>query len=212
MNTKGQRGHARILAKAHVRDQRFISRRSFLGTTVAVMGAASAGWPSGSSCVQGAEAAGSPTASKNIRVGMMTAPLSGGALDEALDMAKRCGMVALEVMAGPDSKLLNPMTCSNAEAESIKSKLAERGLEISSLANYMNSAAPGETERVQEVAKKMIDAAAFLGVPTICMITGIPRKGMNRIDNAQTSRSRCLSPHPGPCQRKGGPGGRGELV
>jgi sugar phosphate isomerase/epimerase len=146
------------------------------------MGAASAGWPGGSSSARGAEAAGGPTASKDIRVGMMTAPLSGGPLDEALDMAKRCRIVALEVMAGSDSKLLNPMTCSQAEAESIKAKLAQRGLEISSLANYMDSAAPGETERVQEVAKKMIDAAALLAVPTICMITGIPRKGMSRIE------------------------------
>jgi sugar phosphate isomerase/epimerase len=113
---------------------------------------------------------------------MMTAPVSGLPLEQALDMAKRCGIAALEVMSGPESKLLNPMTFSQSKAESINQKLAERGLEISSLANYMDSAAPGKTAEVQNIAKKMIDAASLLGVPTICMITGLPREGMNRID------------------------------
>jgi sugar phosphate isomerase/epimerase len=113
---------------------------------------------------------------------MMTAPVSDRPLEEALDMAKRCGLVALEVMSGPNSKLLNPMNFSQADADRVKQQLADRGLEISSLANYMDSAAAGKTEEVQNVAGKMIDAAALLGVPTICMITGIPHRGMKRID------------------------------
>jgi sugar phosphate isomerase/epimerase len=159
-----------------------ISRRTFLGNAAAIVGAASTGWVGAGQATATAadEPAGSPK--KGIRVGMMTAPLSDGPLDRALDMAKRCGMRALEVMAGPESKLLNPMNFSQADAEAVRQKLAERGLEISSLANYMDSAAAGKTEEVQGIANKMIDAAALLGVPTICMGTGLPRAETNRID------------------------------
>ena len=161
---------------------RSISRRTFLGNAAAIVGATSTGWlAAGNSVAIAAEGPGG-SKKKDIRVGMMTAPVSGQPLEQALDMAHRCGLVALEVMAGRESKLLNPMNFTQADAETIKSKLAERGLEISSLANYMDSAAVGKTEEVQEMAKKMIDAAALLDVPTICMITGIPRRGMSRID------------------------------
>lgn len=114
-------------------------------------------------------------------MGMMTAPVSKLGLDQALDMAKRCGMSALEIMAGPGSNLLDPMKFGQADVEAVKQKLAERQLEISSLANYRDSTASGQTEDVQAVAKKMIDAAALLGVPTICMITGLPHRGQSRI-------------------------------
>lgn len=157
-----------------------ISRRTFLGSAAAVLGAAST-WTA-DSALKASAAEPAETSQKSIRVGMMTAPLSEQPLEQALEMAKRCGIEALEVMSGPDSKLLNTRSFNQANAEAIKQKLAQHGLEISSLANYMDSAAPGKTEEVQTVAKSMIDAAALLGVPTICMITGIPREGMNRID------------------------------
>lgn len=156
-----------------------ISRRRFIGSATALVGAASAGWIGTGQPGLAEESAGG--GSKSIRVGMMTAPVSGRPLEEALDMAKRCGLAALEVMSGPGSKLLDPTNFSQADADAVKQKLAERGLEISSLANYMNSAEEGKTEEVQEIAKKMVDAAALLGVPTICMITGIPHRGKNRI-------------------------------
>lgn len=157
-----------------------VSRRSFLGTAAGAVGAASLGLMS--TAPKGSAANAPEAEKKEIRVGMMTAPVSRGSLDEALDMAKRCGMSALEIMAGPGSSLLDPMNFSQADAEAVKQKLAERQLEISSLANYRNSTAPGQTEDVQAVSKKMIDAAALLGVPTICMLTGLPHKGLSRID------------------------------
>jgi len=159
-----------------------ISRRSFLGTAAGGVGAASLGWVGATpSTVTAAEAAQDGTGRKDIRIGMMTAPVSHLPLDAVLDMAKRCGMAALEIMSGPGSSLIDPMNFSQADAEAVKQKLADRQLEISSLANYMNSAAPGKTDEVQTIAKKMIDAAALLEVPTICMITGLPHQGMSRI-------------------------------
>ena len=159
-----------------------VSRRSFLGTTAGVLGAASLGWVGASPLTATAgEAAPAGSKPKDIRIGMMTGPVSGQSLTSALDMAKRCRLAALEVMAGPGSHLINPMTCSQAEAEAVKQQLAERHLEISSLANYMDSAAAGKTEEVQTYARKMIDAAALLGVPTICMLSGMPHPGMSKI-------------------------------
>jgi len=159
-----------------------ISRRTFLEGLTAVVGAASVGWTAASASGRAAEPHEGTSGKMARRVGMMTAPLNDQPLEQALDMAKRCGIVALEVMSGPDSKLLNPLNFTKGDAEDIKQKLAQRGLEISSLANYMDSAAAGKTEEVQGIAKKMIDAAALLEVPTICMITGLPREGMNRIE------------------------------
>jgi len=157
-----------------------VSRRSFLGTTAGVVGAASLGWV-GAGAPRAAAAEVPEPGKKDIRVGMMTGPVSHLPLEQALDMAKRCGMSALEIMAGPGSSLLDTTNFSQADAEAVKQKLAERQLEISSLANYRDSTAPGQTEDVQAVARKMIDAAALLGVPTICMLTGLPHKGMSRI-------------------------------
>jgi sugar phosphate isomerase/epimerase len=183
MNTKTEKNSFRLLDKIAGENKSSMSRRTFLENAAVVAGAASTGLVSVSALsTNAAEGAEGEKPQKGIRVGMMTAPVSGLPLDQALDMAHRCGMVALEVMSGSGSKLLNPMDFSQSDADGIKQKLAERGLEISSLANYMDSAASGKTEHVQQVAEKMIDAAALLGVPTICMITGLPRPGMNRIE------------------------------
>jgi len=159
-----------------------ISRRSFLNTALGAMGGASLGWAAAStSFASGAEAAPAGTHKKDIRIGMMTAPVSQLPLDAVLAMAKRCGIAALEIMSGPGSSLIDPMSFNQADADKVKQKLADRQLEISSLANYMDSAAPGKTEEVQAIAKKMIDAAALLEVPTICMITGLPHSGTSKI-------------------------------
>jgi sugar phosphate isomerase/epimerase len=159
-----------------------LSRRAFLGSTAGWVGAASVGYALADALsVQAADEAEKAVPAKDIRIGMMTAPVSHLPLEQALDMAKRCHMAALEVMAGSGSHLLDPMNFTEADAAAVKEKLAERGLEISSLANYMNSTEPGKTEEVQNTAKKMIDAAALLNVPTICMITGLPHPGMSKI-------------------------------
>ncbi len=146
------------------------------------MGAASLGLVgAGALAPVTAEAAQAGNRKKEIHTGMLTAPVTNLTFDEVLDMAKRCHISALEVISGPGNRQIDPMNFSQADADAIKQKLAERGLEISALSDYTDSAAAGKTEEVQEVAKKVIDAAALLGVPTICMLTGIPRAGMSRI-------------------------------
>jgi len=111
----------------------------------------------------------------------LTAPLRGLPFEEVLNMAKRCHIAALEVVAEPGHPHIDPATLDPAQAESIKQKLGERGLEISALSNYMNTTAPGKAAEVQEILKKTIDAAALLGVPTICVGLGMPVRGRSKI-------------------------------
>lgn len=187
MNTNNEQRASTLLAQSIPQNMKPVSRRSFLGTAAGVVGGASLGWLGASAfSASAAEPEAETPRKKDIRIGMMTAPVSRMPLTDALDMAKRCHIAALEVMSGPGSRLLDPMNFGPADAEKVKAELAQRGLEISSLANYMNSTEPGKTEEVQGVAKKMIDAAALLGVPTICMITGLPHEGVSKIQMLKT--------------------------
>ena len=172
-----------------------LSRRAFLGRTAGVVGAASVGLL-GATSLAAPAAASAPAwnPDKGMRVGMMTAPLAGQRLDYAMDMAKRCHMAAMEVMSSPDSKLLNPMNFTEAEADAIRLKLAETGLEISSLSDYIDITAPGKTDDVQTVLKKNVDAAALLGVPTICTLTGFPVGGRSKIQTLKEVVPQVLRP------------------
>ena len=157
-----------------------VSRRNFLGTTAGAVSAVSlAAAATLSSTAAAAE--GSAGRKKDIRTGMLTAPLRDRPFEEVLDLAKRCHIAALEVVAEPGHPHVDPRTLDTAQADAIKEKLAERGLEISALSNYMNSAAPGKAAEVQEIFKKTIDAAALLGAPTICVGLGMPVRGKSKI-------------------------------
>jgi sugar phosphate isomerase/epimerase len=112
---------------------------------------------------------------------MLTAPLRNLAFEEVLDMAKRCNIVALEVVTEPGNPHIDPMTLGPAQAEAIKQKLSERQLEISALSNFMNITAPGKSGEVQQAMIKTVDAAVRLGVPTVCMNLGSRVQGMSRI-------------------------------
>lgn len=163
-----------------------LSRRTFFGSSAKVMSAASLGAVSAATLTAGTAFAAGKEApqkmEKDIRVGMLTAPLGKLPFVEVLDMAKRCNIAALELISGPGNAHLDPMTFGQADADNIKKLLAKRELEISSLANYMNITKPGSAEEVQGIAKKLIDAAVLLNVPTICMITGMAVEKMTKID------------------------------
>lgn len=142
---------------------------------------ATVGTASLSSTASGAEAAADRKRSKDIRTGMLTAPLRDLPFEEVLNLAQRCRIAALEVVAEPGHPHVDPTTLDAARADVIKSQVGERGLEISALSNYMNCAAPGKAAEVQEIFKKTIDAAALLGAPTICVGLGMPVRGRTKI-------------------------------
>jgi sugar phosphate isomerase/epimerase len=161
-----------------------LSRRTFIETTAGAMSAASLatlGAATLTSTAAAAEIAAERKKPKDIRTGMLTAPVRNLPFDEVLDMAKRCHIAALEVVAEPGHPHIDPNTLDAAQADAIKAKLDERGLEISALSNYMNTTAAGRTREVQEILNKTIDAAALLGAPTICVGLGMPVRGRSKL-------------------------------
>jgi sugar phosphate isomerase/epimerase len=162
-----------------------VTRRGFLGTTAGALGAAALGEKANLTV---AAAAGQPDATepapqeKGIRIGMLTVPFGDRPLVDVLDFARRAGIPCLEVVADPGSKHIDPARVDAAKAEEIKKMLAERKLEISGLACFMDPCQPGGTEKFQNHARKMVDAAVLLGVPTLTMQTGMPLPNMTRIN------------------------------
>ena len=112
---------------------------------------------------------------------MLTAPFGDRPLIEVLDFARSAGISCLEVVADPGSRHIDPGTFDAAKADQVKQLLLERRLEISGLACFQDPCAPGGQEKFQNHVRKMVDAAVWLGVPTLCMQTGMPLPGMSRI-------------------------------
>ena len=162
-----------------------ISRRIFIGTTAGAMSAgtlAALEMTALSPAAAGTETSPQRKKPKDIRVGMLTAPLRDLPFEAVLDMARRCNIAALEVVTEPGHPHIDPMTLGPAQVEAINQKLGERELEISSLSNFMNITTPGKAGEVQQVMIKTVDAAVLLGVPTVCMNLGTPAQGMSKID------------------------------
>jgi sugar phosphate isomerase/epimerase len=165
-----------------------VSRRGFIGSTAGALGMVALGESAGprvaaAGQADGAEASQKPTRpEKGVRVGMLTVPFGDRPLVEVLDFAGKAGISCLEVAADPGSRHIDPATLDAAKADQVKGMLAERNLEISGLACFMDACKPGGTAKFQDHARKMVDAAVLLGVPTLCMQTGMPLPGMGRID------------------------------
>jgi len=118
-----------------------------------------------------------------MKVGMLTAPFSTKKLDYVLDFAEAAGIPCVEVIAQPGSKHIDPAKLTTAGAGKIRDALEKRELEITSLAYYEPALTdPKVTKKIQAHVKKTIDAAAMLGVPTVCMAPGFPVKGMTKCE------------------------------
>ena len=117
-----------------------------------------------------------------MKVGMLTAPFSGEKLDVVMNFAEEIGISCLEVIAHPGSKHIDPAKLTAAQAGKITEAAAERGLQISSLAYYENTCDPKTCKSIQAHALKAIDAAVLLGVPTVCMLAGMPVPGLSKIE------------------------------
>lgn len=158
-----------------------ISRRKFLGSAGRTAGFALFAGTATMSLLSAHAQNGPASKEKNIYVGMLTAPFGGRPLVEVLDFAKSAGITGLEVAADPGSTHIDPAKFDAAQAETVKQQLAERHLVISALTCFGDACRPGGAEEFQNHVRKMTDAAVLLGVPTLCMNLGMPRPGMNRI-------------------------------
>jgi sugar phosphate isomerase/epimerase len=125
---------------------------------------------------------------------MLTAPFANEKLETVLDFAEEAEIPCLEVIAGPGSKHINPARLTAKKAEAIKRMLDERYLEISSLAYYTNTSDPKTLKKVQAHAKNTIDAAAMLGVSTVCMLAGMPVGDMTKIETIKKVLPKAFRP------------------
>jgi len=131
----------------------------------------------------------------DMKVGMLTVPFADEPFVDVMDFAESASIPCLEVIANPGSKHINPTGFTQKKAATIKEGLDLRMLEITSLAYYtVDITDPKKVKAVQEHAKKVIDAAALLGVDTVCMIPGFPAAGMNKIETIEKVLPKAFAP------------------
>jgi sugar phosphate isomerase/epimerase len=117
-----------------------------------------------------------------MKLGFITSILDGWNFDEVVDVAQEMGYKCLEVACWPNGKAerryagvchIDVANLTDADAQHIKSRCAETGIEISSLAYYPNTLAPGAAgEAAREHLGKVIDASARLGVNMVTTFIG----------------------------------------
>lgn len=166
-----------------------VTRRGFLSSTACALGVTALGKMANSTLAAATDSpqttdkrADLPGRAKGMRIGMLTVPFRDKSLVEVLDFARQTGIPCLEVFADPGSKHIDPATLDAAKADEVKQMLVERKLEISALSCFMDACQPGGTGKFQSQVRRMVDAAVWLGVPTLCMQTGMPLPNMTRID------------------------------
>ena len=129
-----------------------------------------------------------------MKVGMLTGPFGNEKLESALDFAEEIGFSCLEVAAHPGSKHIDPAKLTAKRAEVLRKEVGERGLEISSLAYYANTTDPKNNKQILAHTLKTIDAAAMLGVPTVCLLAGWPVAGLSKIDTIRKVLPKVFKP------------------
>ena len=130
-----------------------------------------------------------------MKVGMLTAPFANEPFEVVLDFAESASIPCLEVVAYPGSKHIDPAKLTAAKVRRILEALEDRMLEISSLGYYTcDITKPKLTAKVQAHAKKTIDAAAKLGVPTVCMLAGFPAEGMTKLETIRKVLPKAFRP------------------
>ena len=117
-----------------------------------------------------------------MQVGILTAPFRNETMDTVVGFASEAGFDALEIDVRPGATPLNVVDCSDDEAKARLAQVRDAGLEISSLACYVNISDGDEGKRAefQEVLRKAVDMAAANEVGIVCCTAGLPPEGMAR--------------------------------
>jgi sugar phosphate isomerase/epimerase len=97
-------------------------------------------------------------------------------------------------MAQPGSNHIDPAQTTAKDLDRIRGRVADRGLEITALAYYADTADSKNGKAILEHAKKVIDAAARLEVSTVCMLAGFPVEGMSKIDTIRKVLPKAFKP------------------
>lgn len=116
-----------------------------------------------------------------MQVGMLTRPFEDEPLEEVLAIAEELQIHHLEVMAHPGSRHIDSAKLTAKRAAAIRDMLEERGMAISALAYYTDVLERGKIKRHQQALTKVIDAAALLGVDTVCALPGFAPPGVDKL-------------------------------
>ena len=118
-----------------------------------------------------------------MKVGLLTGPFGRDSFETVVNFATDAGFECLEVTATPGSRHIDPAALTAEQAKGISATMTAKGLEISSLACYMNVVDPDPEKRaaVGEHMIKTIDAADMLGVGVVCALAGMPMPGKDKM-------------------------------
>lgn len=131
-----------------------------------------------------------------MKLGLLTAALPRLSLEKLAAWSAGSGFDMLEVACWPSAggekrryAGVSHIDVDNLDAGKVHATLARHGLEISSLAYYPNNLHPDPRDRkaANDHLKKVIDAAAKLGVPTVGTFVGRDRN-KNVADNVKEFR------------------------
>ncbi len=137
-------------------------------------------------------------------IGMLTTPLSNYSLEQICELMEDSCIDALEVPAHPGSPHIDAAKLGKKRAAEILMFLDEYMLSISSLAYYTcDLTDPTKYRKAQTVAKKVIDAAAMLEVPVVCMLAGFPAPGMSKLETIEKVLPGAFKPILAHAQKKG---------
>ena len=114
-------------------------------------------------------------------VGILTAPLRTRPLAELIPWAAAQGVRALEIDTRAGTHL-DPATADDGVLEQIRGLLATHGIQISSLACYVQLTGVPDEQAAQnkQALEAAIKLAARLGVDTVCTLAGFPSAGKNK--------------------------------
>jgi sugar phosphate isomerase/epimerase len=131
-----------------------------------------------------------------MKLGLLTAALPRLSLEKVAAWSAGNGFEMLEVACWPSAggerrryAGVSHIDVENLDAANVRATLDKHGLEISSLAYYPNNLHPDSRDRkaANDHLKKVIDAAATLGVPTVGTFLGRD-KSKNVTDNLKEFR------------------------
>ena len=112
-----------------------------------------------------------------MQIGMLTAPFSRQDLGSVVSFAARAEFDCLELCAAPDCAHFAP-----EQGREMARRMRDAGLEISSLAAYVDVTAADPTQRSANQAwlKGLISTCHEMEVDVLCCMAGLPPGGMSR--------------------------------
>jgi len=113
-----------------------------------------------------------------VFVGFLTAPVRDWSFEKLVNWASANGLKGLEVSVSPGSKQINVDRVLNGGAGEVKRLLANKDVEITSLAYYSIKILENPDE--QRFLEKVIDACAALDVKVACTLAGGPVAGKDK--------------------------------